>query len=361
MFTVRIGIIGLPLAGKTTLFNLLCDSSAATSAFIGANLEPNRGMAKVPDSRLDWLGQHFAPRRPIYCQIDTTDLPGLRLSESSSANTFLQQVRQVDALVHVVRSYREGVEHLSGSIDPLRDLDNVQAELLLADLDLIEKRFERINAGRKIITEQRAEMAVLEKCRAALEAEQPLASLGLTKEEEESISQHSFLSQLPQLVVINQDEEQFKAKTFPRQEEVEAWIAARGYHSLVVCAAMEEEIAKLPEEDKELFMEDLGVDECGSYRLARGMHALMGYISFFTVGDDQVRAWTLQQGQTARKAAGRVHSDMEKGFIRAETVAFTDLVEHGSFPRLKELGMLRLEGRDYIVKDGDILQIRFNL
>lgn len=358
---MKIGLIGLPLAGKTTLFNLLCDASAETSRFLSGRTEPNHGMARVPDLRIDWLSELYKPKRTIYAQIETTDLPGLQHGEGGGSNSFLQQIRQVDALVQVVRAFRADIDHVDGSIDALRDLDNVQAELLLADLDMIEKRIERIRGGKKITDEQKQETEILAKCRGALEEERPLATLDLSEDEEAMLVHYGFFTQLPQLIVVNVDEDQFKAGDYPQKAELEAWAEQRGYRIVTLCAAMEEEIAKLPTEDRLMFMEDLGVSEAGSYRLAREMYALADLISFFTVGEDEVRAWTISAGLNAKQAAGKIHSDLERGFIRAETAAYDDLREHGSMAKLKEKGLLRLEGKDYIVKDGDILNIRFNV
>ena len=358
---MKIGLIGLPLVGKTTLYNLLCATNMPTSNFLSGRTEPNHGMARVPDMRIDWLRDLYKPKRTIYAQIETTDLPGLRHGENSGGNSFLQQIRQVDALVHVVRAFNSDVEHIDGSVDPLRDLDHVQAELLLADLDLVEKRIERIKTGKKVTDEQKKEIEMLLKCQQALEDEKPLASLDFSDLEKEMMIHYGFFTQLPQLIVVNVDEAQYKQQSFPKEAEVREWANARSFPLLPLCAAMEEEIDKLPLEDRELFMADLGIEVSGSYVLAREMYALVGLISFFTVGEDEVRAWTINLGTEAKQAAGKIHSDLERGFIRAETASYTDLREHGSLPKLKEKGLLRLEGKEYIVKDGDILNIRYNV
>ena len=359
---MKIGLIGLPLAGKTTLFNLLCDTSAETSRFLSGRKEPNHGMARVPDRRIDWLSALYKPKRTIYAQMETTDLPGLQHGEGSGGNSFLQQIRQVDALVQVVRAFAmDDIDHVDGTIDPWRDLNNVQAELLLADLDMIEKRLERVKTGKKVTDEQKQEIELLAICRDALEEEKPLATLNFSEAEQAMLIHYGFLTQMPQLIVMNVDEIQFKDQSYPHQGDIEQWATMRGYRVVTLCAAMEEEIAKLPEEDRALFMEDLGIEDSGSYRLAREMYSLVGLISFFTVGEDEVRAWTIACGLNAKQAAGKIHSDLERGFIRAETAAYSDLVEHGSMVKLKEKGLLRLEGKEYPVKDGDILNIRFNV
>ncbi|MCL2498571.1 MAG: redox-regulated ATPase YchF [Symbiobacteriaceae bacterium] len=358
---MKVGLIGLPLSGKTTLFNLLCGSNAATSSFFSGRSEANFGIAKVPDPRLDWLGELYHPRRTVYAQIEVTDLPGLYHGERSSGNSFLQAVRQVDALVHVARAFAGNVEHVDGSVNFMRDVDKVQVELLIADLDLIERRLQRIISGKKVTPEQKAEMGLLEACREALEKEQPLATIGLTPAEELTLSHYGFFTQLPQLLVLNLDEKQLRQGNCPGQEEVEQWAQERGFTVLTVSAALEEEIARLPASERTPFLQDLGVTSPGAARLAQGMYALLNLISFFTVGEDEVKAWTIRAGLDAKRAAGKIHSDLERGFIRAETAAYNDLYAHGSMAKLREKGLLRLEGKDYIVKDGDIMNIRFNV
>lgn len=359
---MKIGLIGLPLVGKTTLYNLLTQSDAAVSKFLTGKTEPNLGMAKVPDLRIDWLSQLFKPKKTIYAQIETTDLPGLSHDSASGSNAFLQNIRQVDALVHVIRTFEASdIEHVDGKVDPLRDFNNVNAELLLADMDFVEKRIQRIQSGKKVTAEQKIEQEALQKYLQALEEEKPLREVILTEEETASIQHYAFFTNLPQLVVINVDETQFKSGNYPNQDTLEVAVKEKGYGYLVLCAEMENEIAKLPEEDQQLFMEDLGIQEAGTYRLARSMYELVGLISFFTVGEDEVRAWTIEKNLEAKKAAGKIHSDLERGFIRAEVVAYHDLREQGTMNRCKEKGLLRLEGKEYKVKDGDILNIRFNV
>lgn len=359
---MKIGLIGLPLVGKTTLYNLLTDSKAPTSKFLSGKTEPNLGMAKVPDLRIDWLSNLFKPKKTIYTQIETTDLPGLSHDSDTGSNAFLHNIRQVDALVQVVRAFEDqDIEHVDGKIDPLRDFNNVNAELLLADMDFVEKRLQRIQTGKKVTTEQKIEQDALRKYLAALEEEKPLSEVELTEAEAESIQHYAFFTNLPQLIVVNVDESQFKSGEYPNRIQLEEAVRQQGYGLLVLCAEMENEIAHLPSEDQALFMEDLGISEAGTYRLARSMYELVGLISFFTVGEDEVRAWTIEKDLEAKKAAGKIHSDLERGFIRAEVVAYQDLFQQGTMNRCKEKGLLRLEGKEYKVKDGDILNIRFNV
>lgn len=359
---MKIGLVGLPLAGKTTLFNLLTQSEIETSQFYSGKLDANFAMAQVPDLRVDHLTTLYKPRKTIYAQIEITDLPGLKSDGSASGNIFLQNVRKVDALVHVIRAFAdENVEHLDGSIDPLRDFNNLNAELYLADLDFVEKRLQRIESGKKITSEQKAEYSALKKYLEALEKEESLKSVELEDEEREAVQHYSFFSEMPQLVVINTDETSFKAGNYLNSEALEQAISQKGYSSLLLSAKIEGEIGQLPKEDRSIFMEDLGLTEAGTYRLARQMYQLLGQISFFTVGEDEVRAWTIDRDLAAKKAAGKIHSDLERGFIRAEVVAYKDILEWGSFNKCKEKGLVRLEGKDYPVKDGDIINVRFNV
>lgn len=360
---MKIGIIGLPLVGKTTLFNLLTQAEAETSKFYSGRTEANHGMARVPDERIDWLSAQFKPRKTIYAQIEVTDLPGLTHNvEGGSGNPFLANIRTVDALVHVVRAFGgDEIEHVEGNLNPVRDIDSVNSELLLADLDLIERRIERIKTGKKVIPEQKIEMDALQKCYEALEKELPLTTVTLSEAEAATLQHYEFFTEKPQLVVINVDEAQFKANDYPQKQQIEAMLQEKGIPVLVLCAQTEREIAELPAEDRELFMADLGVDHPGTYRLARSMYDLLGLIAFFTVGEDEVRAWTIKKGLDAKRASGKIHSDLERGFIRAEVVSYDALREHGTMAKCKEKGVFRLEGKDYIVKDGDILNIRFNV
>lgn len=288
---MKIGLIGLPLVGKTTLFNLLTDSDAEISEFLSGKTESNFGMGKVPDLRIDWLSDLFKPKKTIYAQIEITDLPGLTHDSATGGNAFLHNIRQIDAVVHVIRAFKaENVAHVDDKVDPWRDFNNINAELLLADMDFVEKRLQRILSGKKITTEQKLEQEALHKYLAALEEEKPLSEVELTEAEAEAIKNYAFFTNLPQLVVVNVDEDQYKAGHYPNQEQLEAVAKEKGYGYLMLCAEMENEISRLPQEDQQLFMEDLGIEEAGTYRLARSMYGLLGLISFFTVGEDEVRA-----------------------------------------------------------------------
>lgn len=359
------GIVGLPMVGKTTIFNLMTSAGAETSKFFSGRTETNTGMATVPDRRVDFLSALYRPRRTIYAQVQCSDVPGLVRGAAQGAgvgNQFLDGIRQVDLLVQVLRAFENpDVPHVDGSIDLLRDVETVELELLLADMDLLEKRISRIKGGKKITKENAAELVVLEKCLEALETETPLNRLELTEQERLALRNYNFFTEKPVIWVVNTDEQQFKTGDYPGCARLKQLAEQRGILLLEVCGQLEMEIAQLSGEDRELFMADLGIAELGTARLARAIYHALGLISFFTVGEDEVKAWTIRRGTVAQKAAGKIHSDIERGFIRAEVVAYADLERLGSMAAVKEAGLSRLEGRDYVVQDGDIINFRFNV
>lgn len=355
---LRCGIIGLPLVGKTTLFNLLTQAEAETSTFAGRT-KTNIRTAPIPDPRLDFLASLYHPRKITPATLEIIDVPGLT---SGAGTAFLAAVREVDALLHVVRAFqREDVLHVEGSLNPVRDLEMINAELLLADLQLVETRLERIAASKKIKGDLLAEQSALRRCQEALEAEKPLLEAGLTAEEWQVLRHMGFLTTKPMIIVVNIDEEQLRVGHYEGQEDVEAYAAARGIPVLTLCAALEAEIARLKPADREVFLQEMGITEPGIDRLARAIYRRLGLISFLTAGEDEVRAWTIKEGTNARAAAGKIHSDIERGFIRAEVVGFDDLKSTGDMNKAREKGLVRLEGKDYLVQDGDIINFRFNV
>lgn len=359
------GIIGLPLVGKTTIFNLLTNSNIETSNFLSGKTDTITASAKVPDKRIDFLAGLYKPKKTTYAQIQFNEVPGLVRGASEGkgvGNQFLSAIRNADLLVHVVRAFNNpDVPHVEDDINPLRDIETIGVEVLLADMDLVEKRIERIQAGKKITKENAFELEVLKKCLSALEEEKPISNLGLTEEEKHTLKNYAFLTEKPMMLVINIDEDQFKEGTYTRKAEVEAYAAQKGIAVIEICGRMEMEISQLPEEDRLLFMEDLGITEPGIDRLARAVYDYLGLISFLTAGEDEVRAWTIKRNTDAKKAAGKIHSDIERGFIRAEIVAFDDMFALGSMAKAKEKGLFRLEGKEYIIQDGDIINFRFNV
>jgi len=351
------GIIGLPMVGKTTFFNLLTGAGAQTSSFIGGRAAANLATAAVPDARVDWLATLFKPKKTTYAQIQVIDVPGFT---PGSGSEFLQNVRDVDVLAYILRTF-SNPEVPNGQVDIMGDLDNLQSELLLADLQLVETRLERINNGKKKKMENPLEEEALLKCRSWLEEEKFIKNCELKEEEKEALKHITFLTGKPQLVVVNVDEEQLSGNSFPQQAELEAYCRQNGLVYLTVCGRVEEEIASLPPEERELFMADLGLKESGIARMARAVYATLGLISFLTAGEDEVKAWTIPAGLPAKAAAGKIHSDIERGFIRAETVAFADLERCGTIAEARKQGLFRMEGKEYPVADGDIINFRFNV
>lgn len=353
------------MVGKTTIFNLLTGAGAKTSNYLTGKTDTNVGTAVVPDRRVDFLSGLYRPKKTIYAQIRFSDLPGLVRGSSQGegvGNQFLNAVRNVDLLVHVVRSFENPeVPHVDGSVDLVRDIETIGMELLFADMELVEKRIERIKGGKKIKKENALELELMEKCLDALENEITIRHLELSNEERLILKNYNFLTDKPLLLVVNTDEEQFRSKSYPGKIELEAYASSRGLQVLEICGNIEMEISRLPDEDKEMFLADLGVTQSGVDRLARAAYDYLKLISFFTVGGDEVKAWTIPAGTDAKRAAGKIHSDMERGFIKAEVVKYNDLEFYGSMAKVKEKGLFRLEGKEYIVKDGDIINFRFNV
>lgn len=361
---MKIGLVGLPLTGKTTLFNLLTQSKIDTGSYSGKT-QTNIGMARVPDERVDFLSSLFNPKKTTYAQIEFVDVAGLVTSQDgqkSAAVKFLNDVRTCDALVHVVRAFdNPDVPLVGDSIDPPRDLETVEMELLFADMELIEKRIERIKSGKKITKENAEELALLEKCYPVLEQGGSVSDVDLTPEEKAALKNFAFLTEKPRLVVVNLDDEQFRAKQYPQREQMIKLCREKGLPLLELCALMELEISELPDEDRKMFMDDLGLEHTGIEVLARAVYRRLGLISFFTVGEDEVKAWTVTEGINAKEAAGKIHSDIERGFIRAEVVKYKDIKELKSMSKVKESGLFKLEGKEYTVVDGDIIHFRFNV
>ncbi|MDI6871364.1 MAG: redox-regulated ATPase YchF [Bacillota bacterium] len=361
---MKIGVIGLPMSGKTTVFNLLTQARHETSAYLTGRRETNVGVARVPDKRVDHLAALYKPRKTTYATIEVFDVVGLVRGSAAGqgvGNEFLNVIRDADALIHVVRAFSSpGVAHVEGSVDPWRDLQTVNYELLLSDLDVVEKRIAKIQAGKRK-PEHEVELAALEKCRAALTEEKPIQGIAFTPGEAASLRGFTFFTEKPVILVVNLDEAQFRTGDYPGEAELAAWAAEHCVPLVPVCGQLEAEILELSGEDREAFLADLGLSESGVERIARAAYRRLGYISFFTVGEDEVRAWPIHAGTCAKEAAGKVHSDLERGFIRAEVVSYDDLVRLGTLAKVREAGLLRLEGKDYVVRDGDVIHYRFAL
>ena len=358
------GIIGLPMVGKTTFFNLLTQARADISSFYSGRTEANQGTARIPDERIDFLSGLYRPRKTTYAQLEIIDVVGLVRGASQgqgAGNTFLTSIRNTDALIHVVRAFNNvEVTHTEDSLDPLRDIETINFELLLADLEMVEKRIQKIEVGKKK-AEQFKELAILEKIKSGLEEERSIHSLGLDEEEMLQLRSFAFLTEKPMILVVNLDEEQLKNGQYPKKAELNAYAKEKNLVLLEVCAQAEMEISELGPEDQKVFMEDLGVTEPGVHQVARAVYESLGLISFLTVGEDEVRAWTIEKGTPAKQAGGKIHSDIERGFIRAEVIKYRDLRDLGVMTKVKEKGLFRLEGKEYLIEDGDIINFRFNV
>jgi GTP-binding protein YchF len=350
---MKVGIAGFPRSGKTTIFNALTGQHADVGGFS----EPGKvhlGAIKVPDARIDRLSEIFHPRKTTYAEIVFVDFPAAAEGTGSGAldTATLAQMRESDALVQVVRGFPDPVT--GDAPNPVRDLMNFKSELLLADLVLIEKRLERLKKEKG----KEYEQALLERCKALLEAERPLRQLELTAEEGAAIAGFGFQSRRPFMVLLNVGEAEVRAAM---PVAVAEWLAAEGVEGLVLSGKIEMEIAALELEDRQAFLDDLGLQATARERFIRAAYELLDQISFLTSGEDEVRAWTIKRGTTAVKAAGKIHSDIERGFIRAEVVHYDDFVQYGSDAKCREHGKLRLEGKEYAVRDGDIIHFRFNV
>ena len=371
-------ITGLPYVGKTTLFNLLTGGHAATGAFAGAEGETNVGVAKVPDPRVDKLAALYRPRKTTYAEVTYRDL-GLapRVAGGAAGHATqagqgisaqkLGDLRSSDALVHVVRSFRDAsVPHVSTTVDPKRDLATLELELLFADHVVVERRLERIEPELRSAKGPERELkererAVLQKAMAALDAETPLRDVGLDEEEQKAVRGYRFLTLLPQLVVANLDESDVGDPDGVLGPLREAAAKHRAMSVVGVCAKLEAEIAQLDPAEATAFRADLGLHEPALDRVIHATYELLGLISFFTVGDDEVRAWTIPAGLPAQQAAGAIHSDLERGFIRAEVIGWEDLLRVGSEANAKKQGIMRTEGKTYTVKDGEVIHVLFNV
>jgi len=352
---MKLGIIGLPQAGKTTIFNALTRGNAPTTASAG-RIEVHTAVVDVPDARVDVLSAMFKPRKTIYAKVTYADIAGLEggAAKSGISGQLLNQLAQMDAFLHVVRCFESDlVPHPAGSVDPARDAAAMLDELLLNDLVAVERKLERLAEDRrkggsdKTVVER--QMALFERLQAALSRNEPLRRLDFSAEEVRELSSYGLLTRKPILTVFNLGEGQ----AAPSIELDHASVALQG--------KLEMELAQLPAEDAALFMKEYGIEELGLNKMIRLSFDLLQQQCFFTVGEDEVRAWTTRRGASAQEAAGEIHTDLQKGFIRAEVVSYTDLVELGGMNEAKAKGKLRLEGKEYLVKDGDIVHIRFNL
>ncbi|MEK5167117.1 redox-regulated ATPase YchF [Paenibacillus sp. FSL R5-0527] len=361
------GIVGLPNVGKSTLFNAITQAGAESANYPFCTIDPNVGVVEVPDERLDKLTEMVTPNRTVPTAFEFVDIAGLVRGASKGeglGNKFLAHIREVDAIVHVVRCFEdENITHVEGKVNPINDIQTINLELILADVESVEKRIERARKNMKGGNKQYAqEVEVLERIKEALYNDQPARSVELTDEEKLLVRDLHLLTVKPVLYAANVSEDGVAdADNNPYVQQVKEFAAAEGAEVVPISAKVEAEIAELDGEDKAMFLEELGLKSSGLDRLIQAAYRLLGLYTYFTAGVQEVRAWTIRKGTKAPGAAGVIHSDFERGFIRAEVVSYEDLVAAGSMNAARERGQLRLEGKDYVVQDGDIMHFRFNV
>ena len=364
---MKLGMVGLPNVGKSTLFNALTNAGAESANYPFCTIEPNVGVVSVPDGRLDFLAEMYHPKKFTPAVLEFVDIAGLVKGASKGeglGNKFLANIREVDAIVHVVRCFEDAnIVHVDGSIGPRRDIETINLELIFSDIEILERRLSKTVKAARADKKLQAEADFLERLIAHLEEGRSARAFPFTEEEEEMIRQTPLLSNKPVIYAANLCEADFSGDLSENRFYQEVCRIAEEEHSAVlpICAKIEEDIADMDPEEKAMFLSELNLKESGLDRIIREGYSLLGLISYLTAGSDEVRAWTITRGTKAPRAAGKIHTDFEKGFIRAEIVSFDDLKACGSMAAAREKGLVRLEGKDYVMQDGDIVNFRFNV
>ena len=363
---MKIGIVGLPNVGKSTMFNAITNAGAECANYPFCTIEPNIGVVPVPDSRLDALTEMYKPEKTTHAIIEFVDIAGLVKGASKGeglGNKFLSHIREVDSIVEVVRCFEDSnIVHVDGNIDPVRDIETINLELVFADLETIEKRLEKARKALKADKKYQLEIDTLEKVKAALEEGKSARTLDFTDEEVDIVNSAMLLTMKPILYVANVSEEQLSDTENDKNiNAVRQYAEMENAEVIPLCVKIEEELTILDEQDKKEMLCELGLNESGLDKVIKASYDLLGLMSFLTAGEPEVRAWTIKKGTKAPVAAGKIHSDIERGFIRAEVVSFNDLMKEGSMQAAKEKGLIRSEGKEYIMQDGDIVLFKFNV